>query len=98
MLLPWQHFRPASKTEKSEESYGKTRQIRTCSRTAHNVLSLLKFVLYCLCNGMVVVNRTTSAPKSVLCYILDKGHVYLYIQQRDDPRDLFILDDRITLA
>ena len=48
MLLPWQHLRPASKTEKSEESYGKTRQIRTCSRTAHKVLSLLKFVLYYL--------------------------------------------------
>ena len=28
-----------------------------------------------LCNGMVVVNNTTNAPKSVLCYVLDKGHV-----------------------
>ena len=28
-----------------------------------------------VCNGMVGVNRNTSVPKSVLCYVLEKGHV-----------------------
>ena len=36
---------------------------------------LLYFSLY-FCNGVISSNRTTSAPKSVLCYILDMGHIH----------------------
>ena len=28
-----------------------------------------------ICNGMVVMNRTTTAPNTVLLYDLDKGYV-----------------------